>query len=1116
MQRFFSILGLLLIFSQSFAQNGYIEGYSYGIKSAPDGDEWESPENLALNKERPRAWFFSFHDKAAALKVLPEHSSYYMSLDGEWAFHWSNDPQSRPVSFFEKDFDTEGWDRIPVPSNWNVVGINKDGSLKYGTPIYVNQKVIFAHSVAVDDWKGGVMRTPPSNWTSFLCRNEVGSYRRTFKIPQAWKDREVFINFDGVDSFFYIWVNGQYVGFSKNSRNTASFNITHLIEKGDNILAVEVYRNSDGSFLEAQDMFRLPGIYRSVSLTSVPKVHFRDLRIIPDMDKDCANGSLKINADIRNFSNEIIKEYTIDYALYANKLYSGVCDDEPVNSVRSEKFSIASGNEKEIPVLLEVEAPGKWSPEAPYCYTLVGQLKDKRGKVLETVSAITGFRKIELKETAASYNEFGIAGKYFYVNGRTMKFKGVNRHETDPERGHAVTRESMEKDVKMMRMANINHVRNSHYPNAPYWYYLCNLYGICLEDEANIESHQYYYGEASLSHPKEWENAHRARVLEMVHANLNHPSIFIWSLGNEAGPGKNFITAYDALKKVDTSRPVQYERNNDIVDIGSNQYPSINWVRRAASGQAKIKYPFHISEYAHSMGNACGNLKDYWEAIESTDFICGGAVWDWADQSLYNYRPDGEKYLAYGGDFGDFPNDGQFVMNGIVFGDRLPKPQYFEVKKVYQNIGITAIDALAGEFRVFNKNYYTDLSGYEPVWTLYGNGHAQASGSLILDTLPPRTGLVFKLDFPSLSPDKEYYVVFRFVQKEDMPWADKGYVQAEEQILVSLARSVPAYAYKSGSGRELELTEAQGGVSVSGDGFKVVFDHSTGGIQSLRYGDAVVFDKGEGPALNSFRAFVNNDNWFYEDWFKNGLHNLKHRAVLLDSYKNQDGSFSLIYKVISQAPNSALIHGGTSSGRNYVEELTDKPFGENDFHFTTRQVWTVYPDGAIRLLASVESNKPSVILPKLGYIMRLPCQYETFTYYGRGPADNYADRKSGQFIGVYKSSVCKEYLPFPKPQNMGNHEDTRWCELSDSAGCGILFIPDMPSAVSVSYFSPMELTLASHPYDLPVSKSGVYLCIDKAVTGLGGNSCGQGGPLEGDVVKAVKHDFGFVICPVKR
>lgn len=433
-----------------------------------------------------------------------------------------------------------------------------------------------------------------------------------------------------------------------------------------------------------------------------------------------------------------------------------------------------------------------------------------------------------------------------------------------------------------------------------------------------------------------------------------------------------------------------------------------------------------------------------------------------------------------------------------------------------QKANFYIIDALAGEFRVFNKNYYTDLSGYEPVCTLYGNGHAQASGSLILDTLPPRTGLVFKLDFPSLSPDKEYYVVFRFVQKEDMPWADKGYVQAEEQILVSLARSVPAYAYKDGSGRELELTEAQGGVSVSGDGFKVVFDHSTGGIQSLRYGDAVVFDKGEGPALNSFRAFVNNDNWFYEDWFKNGLHNLKHRAVLLDSYKNQDGSFSLIYKVISQAPNSALIHGGTSSGRNYVEELTDKPFGENDFHFTTRQVWTVYPDGAIRLLASVESNKPSVILPKLGYIMRLPCEYETFTYYGRGPADNYADRKSGQFIGVYKSSVCKEYLPFPKPQNMGNHEDTRWCELSDSAGCGVLFIPDMPSAVSVSYFSPMELTLASHPYDLPVSKSGVYLCIDKAVTGLGGNSCGQGGPLEGDVVKAVKHDFGFVICPVKR
>ena len=723
---------------QSFATVDPLKGYQYASEQAPKGDEWESPENLALNKEQPHAWFFSFKDQESARKVLPENSAYWQSLNGDWKFNWVRTPEERPKDFYQTNFDVSGWDNIPVPSSWNIVGLQKDGTQKYGTPIYVNQPVIFQHKVAVDDWRGGVMRTPPENWTTFKDRNEVGSYRREFTIPTDWEGKEVFINFDGVDSFFYLWINGQYVGFSKNSRNTASFNITPYLVKGKNIVAAEVYRSSDGSFLEAQDMFRLPGIYRTVSLTAVPQLHVRDLVATPNLDATYTDGSLAIRADIRNLGKKMAKGYSMVYSLYANKLYSD--DNTKIENVTATApiAQIPPGLEMNAETVLKIQNPNKWSAEQPYRYTLVGELKDKKGRTVETVSTTVGFRKVEIKDTPASEDEFGLAGRYYYVNGKTVKLKGVNRHESNPAVGHAITRKMMEEEVMLMKRANINHVRNSHYPDDPYWYYLCNKYGLYLEDEANIESHEYYYGAASLSHPAEWKDAHVARVLEMVHANINNPSIVIWSLGNEAGPGQNFVDAYNALKKEDLSRPVQYERNNKIVDMGSNQYPSISWVRGAVKGDYDIKYPFHISEYAHSMGNACGNLIDYWEAMESTNFFCGGAIWDWVDQSLYNYTPDGKRYLAYGGDFGDTPNDGQFVMNGIVFGDLEPKPQYYEVKKVYQHIGVTEIDASKGLFEIFNKYYFNDLSDYAVKWSLYENGKEVESGSLNPGTVAPR------------------------------------------------------------------------------------------------------------------------------------------------------------------------------------------------------------------------------------------------------------------------------------------------------------------------------------------------------------------------------------------
>ena len=1101
---------------QSFADQP-LEGFTYATLNAPTGAEWESPENLALNKEQPHAYFFPFQDLESARKVLPENSKFWQSLNGDWKFHWAPDPDSRPADFYQTNYDVTSWDVIPVPSSWNIYGVQKDGSLKYGTPIYVNQPVIFQHSVKVDDWRGGVMRTPPANWTTYKHRNEVGSFRRDFEIPQDWDGREVFISFDGVDSFFYLWINGKYVGFSKNSRNTANFNITPYLQKGKNIVAAEVYRSSDGSFLEAQDMFRLPGIFRTVALYSVPKVHFRDLVAIPDLDATYTDGSLTINADIRNLDKKAAKDYKVYYSLYANKLYSD--ENTLVDGVSSPVIEKIVPNEiGKVQTVFQVKAPNKWSAEFPYRYTLVAELKDKKNRTIETVSTIVGFRKVEIKDTPASEDEFGLAGRYYYVNGKTVKLKGVNRHESNPAVGHAITREMMEKEIMLMKRANINHVRNSHYPDDPYWYFLCNKYGIYLEDEANIESHEYYYGAASLSHPVEWQNAHVARVMEMVHANVNNPSIVIWSLGNEAGPGKNFVAAYDALKKFDTSRPVQYERNNDIVDMGSNQYPSIGWVRGAVQGKYDIKYPFHISEYAHSMGNACGNLIDYWEAMESTNFFCGGAIWDWVDQSMYNYDPKtGTRYLAYGGDFGDTPNDGQFVMNGIVFGDLEPKPQYYEVRKVYQNIGVKAVDVEKGVFEIFNKYYFKNLADdYYLMWSVYEDGKA-IQATLKKDiNLAPRQRMQISLPYnrAAFKKDAEYFVKVQFILKDKMPWADKDFVMAEEQVLVKEATDRPLISEVAGatSGKlKSRMNPSTERIEIKGDGFEAEFDQQTGSIYSLKYGDKTIIAAGNGPKLDALRAFTNNDNWFYAPWFEYGLHNLQHKMIEVTA-REKDGKMVLSFTVESQAPNAASIKGGTSSGKNSIVELTDRKFGANDFKFITNQVWTVYPDGSIELQSSITSTRPSLTLPRLGYVMKVPQEYANFTYYGRGPIDNYADRKSGQFIEQHTNTVAGEFVNFPKPQDMGNHEDVRWCALTNQAGQGAVFIATDRLSVSALQYSALDLILASHPYQLP--KAGdTYLHLDCAVTGLGGNSCGQGGPLVQDRVFAGHHNMGFIIRP---
>ena len=1112
-------------------------GYFYQQQEAPTGWEWQSPDSVAVNKQQPHAWFFSFRNIDEARKVLPENSSYWKSLDGMWKFHWAPNPDERPKDFFRTDYDVSKWDDIKVPMNWNMAGLQRDGKNKYGDPLYSNQRVIFQHSwQPMNDWKGGVMRTPPKDWMTYRNRNEVGSYRRTFTVPADWKGQEIYLNFDGVDSFFYLYINGKYVGFSKNSRNLAEFNITPYLNKEgeENTVAVEVYRHSDGSFLESQDMFRLPGIFRTVALTAKPQVQVRDFKAIPDLDETYSNAKLHITAQLQNLSKKAIKGYTIQYSLYANRLYSD--ENTLLNGVTASAKLAGKLNAKgEISLEATLDAANKvslWSAEAPHRYTLVGELKDGKGRIVQTFSTFVGFRKVEIKETPAEKDEFGLAGRYYYLNGQPIKLKGVNRHENNVKAGHTVSREQMEHEVFLMKRGNINHVRNCHYPDAPYWYYLCDKYGIYLEDEANIESHQYYYGKQSLSHVPEFRNAHIARNMEMVHATVNHPSVVIWSLGNEAGPGKTFVDCYNAIKAYDTSRPVQYERNNDIVDMGSNQYPSIAWVQGAVQGKYKLKYPFHISEYAHSMGNACGNLIDYWDAIESTNFFMGGAIWDWVDQALDKQDPaTGKTYWAYGGDFGkdNKPNDGMFCMNGIMRPDLTPKAQYFEVKKVYQNVGVKAIDMKQGQIEIFNKNYFEPLKNYQIVWSLYKDGVCVKKNQPLQgakNIVGPREKGIYTLpyDYASLDANSEYFVTVQFLLSKDMPWAKKGYVQMEEQLRVKgadvAAPSIAAVA-KTGKAMKYQLDKAAKRASIMGENFQVAFDLNTGAIYSLKYGNQIIIKDGNGPQLDAYRAPTDNDAGigYHNAWFKNGLYDLQHVVKSWTCTPNKkDGTYKLDFTVESQGKEGCDVNYGNRDRDPescYNFEKNKRALTDADLKFTSRQIYTIYRDGSIEMQSAIGANRSKVVLPRIGYSMVLPSELNQYDYYGRGPVNNYNDRKTSQFIGWYHSSVAEQGIMLPKPQAQGNREEVRWCAVTNSQQQGVVFISDSTMSASALPWSQQELTLAAHPYQLPKS-SGTHLHLDAKVTGLGGASCGQGGPLTPDQVRSTPTTFGFIIRPAVK
>ena len=1039
--------------------------------AAPTGTEWKEPENLSFGREERRAAFSSFDSLESALKILPEFSERTISLDSdtEWKFNWVSEPSKRPVDFYKPDFDVSNWATIKVPCSWQAFGANGKGG--WGTAIYSNQTYPFKRD------QPDVMGEPPKDWTAFKERNPVGSYRRDFEVPVKWDGQDIFLKFDAVDSFFYLWVNGEYVGFSKDSRNPAEFNVTKFVKPGKNMVALEVYRYSDAAYLEDQDMFRLSGIARSVWLLARPKTRIRDFTVTTrPVDKDKLDGDWELIVTCDTVPSSRSTSFAGLYDM----------DDNPV-----EVESVTLGTTGKF----VVKNPKLWSAETPNCYKLVMYpYNDKysedgvflaAGRASEYVSCLVGFRTSEIRD-----------GRY-YFNNEKIKLRGVNRHETDPLYGHYVPRERQLQDIKMMKEANINHIRNAHYPQDDYFYYLCNIYGIYVMDEANVESHGYYYGEASLSHRPEWEKATVARNIDMVRRNRNHPCVTMWSLGNEAGPGENFLAAAKAIKKIDTSRPLQYERDNSVVDMDSNQYPGVDWVRWKASHHA-AKKPFYISEYAHNMCNAMGNLKDYQDAIESSDVILGAAIWDWVDQGLWKKNADGTMIMAYGGDFGDKPNDGQFVFNGVVLSDRTPEPGYWEVKHVFQPFDFKFSDD-GKKVTVKNLNYFRSGKGC----SLVVKG---LEGFRVPLTLAPRGEQAIEL------PGGEVFeTTVQVVLDGDEGLLKAGHVVADAQFVNKAAfEKRETFTVKG----EVE-SFAEGGhlVFKAGD-VTVKFSKSTGALVSYEEGG---FERLLSPmTLDAYRAPSSNEVGLGVRWLAAGLREFVQKAVSISEVTvNADGSksFVLVADVRGKRKERLIGYGGNNG--KPCEILPSGPVAPFDPHFSVAQKWTVFANGAVACQSEIRPRGRVIELARIGYRFSLDKSLDQVQWFGAGPFENYPDRKSGAFLGRWASAVEDFVVNYGKPQDMGNMEDTYGVMLGRSDGTkGAFSVVTLgkPFAFSALPYSPTDLTYAMHPQTLP-EPTKTELGIFAAVRGLGGASCGPG-PMGRDIIRSNKpYTLDFLISP---
>ena len=785
--------------------------------------DWENPQLTGINKEPGHTPLMPFTDLAAALAAARsgrrEASPFYRSLNGEWRFALAPNPEAAPTGFEQPGFDASTWDQVQVPGNWQLQTEQISGEVDI--PIYVNVQYPFP----VDD----ALSVPHDD-------NPTGSYRRTFTIPKDWAERQIFLTFEGVDSAFHLWINGEPAGFSKESRLPAEFNITRFIRPGENVLAVRVYRWSDGSYLEDQDFWRLSGIYRDVYLWSAPQTHLSDFFITTDLDAEYRNAILRANVDISNTSQEHIYDYELVLHL--------IDADGRETAHQNIPFSLSASSQITLELAQPITNPHKWTDETPYLYTLLLSLQDAEGNGMEVELANVGFRKVEI-----------LAGQVC-LNGTPILFKGVNRHEHDPLTGHTLSLDSMLRDILLMKQSNINAVRTSHYPNDPRWYDLCDRYGILLYDEADLESHGVW---DRLTRDPLWQAAFIDRAARMVERDKNHPSVVVWSLGNELGFGPNHEAMAEWIRAHDPTRPIHYHPAEDapLVDILGPMYPSVAKIIAMAQKPDETR-PVIMCEYAHSMGNSTGNLKEYWDAIRAYPRLGGGFIWDWVDQGLER-ETDGVKWFAYGGDFGDEPNDGPFCINGLIWPDRQVHPALFEYKKVLEPVTVEAVDLTQGKLRVTNRYAFRTLSGLMICWRVVADGKVLELDTLpSLDTLPGQSAeLSVPYSLPEGQPSTDYWLDLTFCLNQNEAWAEAGHEVAWAQFALPVTTPQPA-VQPVNELPELQVAENDAQLTISGADFSLNFDRAAGRLTSFQVAGQERI--AAGPAANLWRAPTDNDD----------------------------------------------------------------------------------------------------------------------------------------------------------------------------------------------------------------------------------------------------------------
>ena len=1023
------------------------------ILTTPD---WENPEVIGINKEPGHCTLIPYSDNRTALKVDRTASPFHKSLNGKWKFHWVRKPADRPIDFYKPEYSISGWREIPVPSNWQMHG--------YGIPIYLNVPYPF----------------PPNPPYIPHEYNPVGSYRRKFTIGEEWKDRRIFLHFDGVKSAFYVWVNGRKVGYSQDSMTPAEFNITQYLQPGENTLAVEVYRWSDGSYLEDQDMWRLSGIYRNVYMFATPQVHIRDFFVRTDLDDAYIDATLMVRPKIANYSNQNLKGWTIEAQLYDRE--KGAVLSKPmvrdISSIVGEQYP-QRGNVKFALLEAKVNNPHKWSDETPYLYTFVLTLKDNNGQVIEVESCRIGFREVEIKD-----------GQLF-VNGKSVKLFGVNRHEHDPDHGRAIPVSRMIQDIKILKQYNINAVRTSHYPDDPTWYDLCDKYGIYLIDEANLESHGL---KGYLSNVAAWANGFVERAIRMVERDKNHPSVIFWSLGNETGCGPNHAAMSAWIKDYDSTRPIHYEgavgRPKDpyYVDVISRMYARIPEITRIATDPVDVR-PMVLCEYSHAMGNSVGNLKEYWDTIRSHKRLIGGFIWDWADQGLRKKSSDGKEFWAYGGDFGDKPNDGNFCCNGLVQPDRKPNPSLSEVKKVYQRIHVAPVDILAGKFRVKNEYDFRNLNFTEISWELSADGHIIQKGTLPKLSLGAGAEGELQIPFkkPTLQSGSEYHIKITFSLASDTSWAKRGHIVAWDQFQIPFDVP-PAPIVDLNSMPSLTLKETGKKITVTGRGFELTFGKESGAIESFLFGKKQLLASPLVP--NFWRVPIDNDNGNgmprrLGAWRKAGP-NRTVKTVKAEQLKSQ----------VIRITTEATIHVGTSS--------------------MYKTVYTIYGNGDIIVDATLTPGSGRLPdLPRFGMQMAMPGRFNTLTWFGRGPHETYWDRKTGSAIGLYSGLVNEHIHTYVRPQENGNKSDVRWMSLTDQNSAGLIAVGMPTIDVSVWPYTMADLEKARHIHELP-QRDTITVNLDYKQMGVGGDDSWGARTHREYTLPAKSYSYRFRLTPYTR